>query len=475
MQTYELSAIVIYFLIVLTIGYLSYRKTMTADDFIIGSRSLNYWLTALAAHASDMSSWLFLAYPALIFTKGMIGAWTAIGLIVCMYLNWQLVAPKIRIATEQYNSLTFSSFFESRFGDTSGLIRFFSAMILIVFYTIYISAFLTGMGDLLTSLFNIEYAIAILIGILIVVPYVFTGGYRTLAWIDLFQGCFLLCVIIFIPLYLLKGVGGFYGISKSMQAHNLTQSLLPDFSSTTIVYILSTALGWGLGYFGQPHIVTKFMGIKNVSEINKSKWIGMSWMVLSLGAATLVGAVGIPFFNGFLPNSEELFVKMVKMSFHPFIVGFVLCAVLAATINAMSSQVLVLTSSLTEDFYKRMFRPHASSRELLFISRAGVIVVGLIAFTIAIRRTSTIYNLVNYAWSGIGSSFGPLVLLSLYSNRVNKYGAWAGILVGGISAGVWPYFNTVISPMIPGFALSALANIAVSHLTRQKSAENVSE
>lgn len=471
MHTYELSAIVIYFLIVLTIGYLSYRKSMTADDFIIGSRSLNYWLTALAAHASDMSSWLFLAYPALIFTKGLIGAWTAIGLIVCMYLNWQLVAPKIRVATEQYNSLTFSSFFESRFGDTSGLIRFFSALILIVFYTIYISAFLTGMGDLLTSLFNIQYAIAILIGILIVIPYVFTGGYRTLAWIDLFQGCFLLCVIIFIPLYLLGGVDGFYGISKSMQAHNLTRSLLPDFSGTTIVYIFSTALGWGLGYFGQPHIVTKFMGIKNVSEIHKSKWIGMSWMILSLGAATLVGAVAIPFFNGFLPNPEEVFVKMVKTSFHPFIVGFVLCAVLAATINAMSSQVLVLTSSLTEDFYKRMFRPHASSRELLFISRLGVIVVGLIAFTIAIRRTSTIYKLVEYAWSGIGSSFGPLVLLSLYSNRVNKYGAWAGILAGGISAGVWPYINTTISPMIPGFVMSFLFNIVVSHLTRQNSEE----
>lgn len=472
MYTYELSAIVIYFLIVLAIGYFSYRKSISADDFIIGSRSMNYWLTALAAHASDMSSWLFLGYPAAIFSKGLIGAWTAIGLIVCMYLNWKWIAPKIRVATEQYNSLTFSSFFESRLGDTSGLIRLFSAFILVVFYTIYISAALIGMGDLLTTLFNINYGIAILIGIVIVIPYVFIGGYRTLAWIDLFQGFFLLGVIIFIPLYLLGSVGGFYGIGKSFEVHHLTSSLIPDFSSATIMSIVSMALGWGLGYFGQPHIVTKFMGIKNVSEIYKSKWIGMSWMTLSLGAATLVGAVGVAFFNGFLPNPEEVFIKMVQKSFHPFIVGFVLCAVMAATINAMSSQVLVLTSSLTEDFYKRMIRPHASSKELLLISRVGVILVGAVAFSIAYHKTSSIYNLVNYAWSGIGSSFGPLVILSLYSNRVNKYGAWAGILGGGIVAGIWPLFNTSIAPMLPGFSFSLVLNIAVSHLSRQKETES---
>jgi sodium/proline symporter len=473
MYTYELSAIVIYFLILLTIGYLSYRRNMSADDFIIGNRSMNYWLTALSAHASDMSSWLFLAYPAAIFSKGLLGAWTAIGLIVCMYLNWQWIAPKIRVATEQYNSLTFSSFFESRFGDTSGLIRFFSALILIVFYTIYISAALTGMGDLLTSLFNIHYGVAILIGIVIVVPYVFVGGYKTLAWIDLFQGFFLLGVIIFIPLYLLGHVGGFNGISKSFEANHLARSLIPDFSGSTMVSIISMTLGFGLGYFGQPHIVTKFMGIKNVSEIYKSKWIGMSWMTLSLAAATLVGAVGVAFFNGSLANPEEVFIKMVQASFHPLIIGFVLCAVMAATINALSSQLLVLTSSLTEDFYKRMFRPHASSKELLLITRLGVILVGAVAFFIALRKTSTIFNLVNYAWSGIGSSFGPLVILSLYSNRVNKYGTWAGILGGGITAGIWPLFNTSISPMVPGFIASLVLNILVSQATRHKVTEVV--
>lgn len=470
--TFELSAMVLYFLVLLTIGYFSYRRSLSVDDFIIGSRSLNYWLTALAAHASDMSSWLFLAYPATVFSQGLIGVWTAIGLIVCMFLNWQLIAPKIRVATEQFNSLTFSSFFESRLGDTSGHIRLYSAIILVVFYTIYISAFLIGLGDLLTSLFTIDYGIAILIGVLLVVPYVFTGGYVTLAWIDLFQGCFLLLVILFIPFYLLKGVGGFSGITQSMDLHHLSRSLFPDFSTATWISIASMALGWGLGYFGQPHIVTKFMGIRNVSEISKSKWIGMSWMVLSLGAATLVGLVGIPFFNGTLEHPELLFIQMVKTSLPAFFVGLVLCAVLGATINAMSSQILVLASSLTEDFYKRLIRPHATSKELLIISRLGVVIVGTISFFIAYHKTDTIYALVNYAWSGIGSSFGPLVLLSLYSDRVNKYGAWAGILGGGLISATWPLINKLIphqiSPLLPAFFCSLLLILIVSDMTKQR-------
>jgi sodium/proline symporter len=472
MYTYELLAIVIYFMLLLTVGYFSYRKITSSADFIIGSRSLNYMLTALAAHASDMSSWIFLAYPALIFSKGMLGAWVAIGLITCMYLNWVWVAPKIRVATEQYNSLTFSSFFESRLGDTSGLIRVFSATILIVFYTIYISAGLTGMGDLLTSLFNIHYGLAILIGILIVVPYVFSGGYVTLAWIDLFQGSFLLLVIIGVPLYLLGGVGGFHGISESMDVHKLTKSLFPSLSAATLFSIVSDAFGWGLGYFGQPHIVTKFMGIRNVSEIHKSKWIGMSWMTLSLSAATLVGLIGIPFFNKVMDNPEAIFIKMVQCSFPSFIVGFILCAILAATINAMSSQVLVMTSSLTEDFYKRIFRPLASSKELLLVSRLGVLAVGTLAFFIAYGKTYSIYFLVEYAWSGIGSSFGPLVILSLYSNRVNKYGAWAGILGGGIISATWPLVNKIlpypVSPLLPAFFAGLLLILVVSELTKEK-------
>lgn len=472
MYVYELSAIVIYFALLLAIGYFSYQKHISAADFIIGSRSLNYWLTALAAHASDMSSWLFMGYPALIFMKGMSGAWAAIGLVSCMYLNWQFIAPKIRVATEQYNSLTFSSFFESRLADTSGVIRTFTALILIFFYTTYISSGLVGLGLLLETLFNLDYTIGILIGIVIVVPYVFTGGYVTLAWIDLFQGLFLMCVVIFVPLFVLPQIGGLEGISQALTMKKLTTSLFPDFTGATLLGIFFTAASWGLGYFGQPHIVTKFMGIKNVHELPKAKYIGMSWMVISLSAATLVGLVGVAFFKTGLHDTEQVFIQMVRQVFHPFVIGFVLCAVLAATINAMSSQVLVLSSSLTEDFYKRLVHKTASSKELLLVSRLGVIVVAFIAFVIAYAQLSTIYSLVLYAWSGLGSSFGPLLILALYSKKVNKYGAWAGVVIGGGSAALWPLINKLFTLQIPsmivGFSLGMLSILIVSRMTRHK-------
>jgi sodium/proline symporter len=467
----ELIAVVCYFLVLLVVGFLSYRRHISATDFMIGSRSMNYWLTALAAHASDMSSWLFMGYPALIFTKGFYSSWAAVGLLLFMFLNWQLIAPKIRVATEAYNSLTFSSFFESRLADSSGVIRVFTAVMSLVFYTIYISAGLVGLGLLLETLFGINYYWGILIGIFIVVPYVFTGGYVTLAWIDLFQGFFLMAVIVFVPFYMLKKVGGLAGITNAMTAKQLTTTLFPDFSAKTFLDILSMIAGWGLGYFGQPHIVTKFMGIRNVHEIGKSKMIGMSWMLISLSAATFVALVGIAFFSQGLQDPELVFVDMVKANFSPFFVGFILCAVLAATINAMSSQVLVLSSSITEDFYKRVFRKKASSKELLMVARFGVIAVCIVAFVIAYGKVSTIYSLVLYAWSGLGSAFGPLLLLSLYWRKMNKYGAWAGILSGGILAAIWPYCNQFLSwhlpAMIPGFTVSFILIVVVSLLTNK--------
>ncbi len=471
MFAYELSAVVIYFAVLLAIGVLSYRRHISAADFIIGGRSLNYWLTALAAHASDMSSWLFMGYPAVVFAGGIFQSWAALGLIAFMFLNWQLIAPKIRVATEQYNSLTFSSYFESRLADTSGMIRIFTALMSLLFYTIYISAGLVGLGILLETLFAINYDIGILIGVIIVIPYVFMGGYHTLAWIDLFQGIFLLLVIVFVPLYLLSQVGGMDGIFQTLTQKKLTTSLFPDFSKHTFREIFFLFAGWGLGYFGQPHIITKFMGIKNVHEIPKSKWIGMSWMCVSLAAATLVGLVGIGYFTQGLAQPELVFIEMVKKTFHPFLIGFILCAILAATINAMSSQVLVLSSNLTEDFYKKLFRRNASSRELLIVSRAGVILVAVVAFCISYVKPASIYTLVLYAWTGLGASFGPLLLLTLYSKKINKYGAWAGILIGGGASALRPYFTMLdadVPGMIPAFTLSFVSILIVSYLTQSK-------
>jgi len=466
----QAAAVFLYFGILIFVAVRSYTKQTSDVDFIMGNRSMGYWLTALAVHASDMSSWLFMGYPALIFAVGMQQAWAGIGLLVFMYLNWQIIAPRVRTATEEYSSLTFSSFFENRLGDISGTIRIFTALMLFAFYTIYISAALVGMGLVLETLFGVPYSLSVIIGILIVVPYVFVGGYLTLAWIDLFQGIFLLVVIVFVSIFVFPKVGGFTGIGEAIAAKNLTGALIPDYSAKTLLNIFFLTVGWGLGYFGQPHIITKFMGIRKVSEIWKAKIIGMTWMTFAIGAATMIGLIGIPFFlSTGLKVDAEVFIQMVKQSFPPFIAGFILCAVFAATINAMSSMVLVLSSSLTEDIYKRVFRPKASPKELLLTSRFGVIVVSLIAFAIAIAKISTIYGLVFYAWSGLGSSFGPLLLLCLYMRNVNKYGAWAGILLGGIISAVWPLFQhrfaVDIPPLPPAFVVSFLAIWLVSKYT----------
>lgn len=471
MSIYALLAIVFYFFLLFMVAIFSYRRHLTASDFILGGRSMNYWLTALAAHASDMSSWLFMGYPAFILAGGLFNAWAAIGLLLFMYLNWQLIAPKVRIATETYNSLTFSSFFEHRFADLSGTIRVFTAIMSLFFYTVYISAGLVGLGLLIENLFGIDYTIGIIIGCLVVIPYVFSGGYVTLAWIDLFQGTFLLGVILFVPLYILPHIGGWSSIAQVSQAHQLPLSLFPNFQTGTWFNILEMVAGWGLGYFGQPHIITKFMGIKNVSEIAKSKWIGMSWMLLALVGATLVGLVGIAYFSSGIEQDQRVFIDMVRKTFPPFVVGFLLCSILAATINAMGSQILILSSNLTEDIYKKLFHKKASSAELLIVARLGVIVITLVAFCIAFAKIRSIYSLVLYSWSGLGASFGPLLLLSLYSKKVNKYGAWCGILSGGIAAAIWPYFNSFlpypIPILIPAFFISFILILVTSRICQK--------
>jgi len=468
--TPELFAIIIYVAILFTIGFFSYRKNQTATDFIIGGRSLNYWVTAMAAHASDMSSWLFMGYPAVIFLGGLFNAWVAVGLALFMFFNWLFIARKVREKTEEYNSMTFSSFFESRFHDTSGLIRITTAVMSFIFYTIYISSMIVGLGLLLETLFGISYPVGISVGILVVIPYLFIGGYTTLAWVDLFQGLFLLVIVVIVPLIILPKVGGFAGMKAALEANHLSLSMIPDTKPSTLWGIIFTLCGWGLGYFGQPHIVTKFMGIKKASNMRKSMAIGMTWQVLAVGSATLIGLVGVAYFKGTLDNPELVFVKMVHDSFPALIMAFILCGVLGATLSTMDSQILVLASSLTEDFYKRIFHKNATSKELLWISRLFILIVAAISFIIAFFKISTIYSLVFFAWAGLGSSFGPLLIFGLYTKFANKYGAWAGIIVGGGIAIFWPLINKQLAlnipTLVPGFLLSSLAITFVSYFTR---------
>ena len=469
----KIAAVAIYLLVLLGVALFSYKKNQTSSDYIIGGRGLNFWLTALAAHASDMSSWLLMAYPAVIYTQGLFQAWIGIGLVIFMYLNWRFVAPKIRQATEKYNSMTLSSFFESRYNDTSGLIRIITALMLFLFYTIYISAGLIGLGLLLESLFNCNYHLGITIGICVVIPYLFIGGYVTLAWTDLFQGLFLMLVCLFVPFYVLSySIDGFHSIALAAKLNHVSLELLPDFSPYTITQILLIFGGWGLGYFGQPHIITKFMGIKKISEMKKAMYVGMSWQIITLSCATLIGLIGIAYHPKVLVNPQLVFVSMVTEIFSPMLATFILCAIFAATISTMDSQILVLISSLAEDFYKRVFHKNATSKTILLVSRISIFIVSAVAYSIAFTKFSTIFSLVSYAWSGLGATFGPILILGLFTKSSNKYGAWAGISSGGITAAIWPYFNhlfkTDIPSIIPGFFISLAAIWVVSMLTKQK-------
>lgn len=471
-------AVAIYLIILIAIGVSSHIKNQTANDFILGGRKMNFWLTALAAHASDMSSWIFMGYPAVVFASGLFNAWAAIGLTFFMFLNWQLVAPRLRKQTERYNSLTISSFFESRFSDTTGILRLFTALISFVYYTIYISSGLVALGLVMETLFGIPYIVGISIGICIIVPYLFIGGYVTLAWTDLFQGLFLMLVIVFVPLYVLPQIGGLDAVGDAISNHASHHPFLPETASvSSILAIIFLACGWGLGYFGQPHIVTKFMGINNPDELPKSKWVGITWQSISLGAATLVGLVGVVYFSSGIRDNQLVFIDMTLSLFPKGIAAFILCAILGATITCMDSQILVLASNMSEDVYKKMIRKTASSAEVLMVSRISIFIVAAISYTIACTTSSTIFGLVSYAWFGLGASFGPLVLFSLYSKKTNRYGAWCGVLTGALLAGFWPlinsHFGLNIPTLIPGFVGSSFVIWAVSSITQYKKQEDV--
>lgn len=471
-----IAAFAVYFSILLMLGLIFHRKQTTSTDFIIGNRSLSFWLVALSAHASDMSAWLFMAFPMSIFVLGLSHIWITLGLLIGMYLNWQLVAPRLRSMTEAYNCNTLSSFFEQRFKDTSGLIRVISALVMVIFLTHYLSAGLIAMGNLFESLFELDYYVGISIALFVVVLYTFLGGFTTVAWTDLFQGVFLLLMILLVPAMAYSKIDGLSQIFEVAQKRGISLSLVPEGRFDSLFTISSLALGWGLGYFGMPHIITKFMGIKHVSEIHKSKWLGMSWQFVALLAAASVGIVAIAYFPNGLEKPELVFVEMVKSLFHPFVAGIILCAILAANLSTMDSQILVCGSMISEDLYVPLHNQPPSDHKVLWISKLSVVLISLIALLLAFNRSSTVLKTVLYSWSGLGSAFGPLVLMSLYSTTTTRYGAIAGIITGTLVSMAWPTLNPLIStyevlPMIPGFLISALSIFLVSLVTKQKTVD----
>lgn len=469
-----LLALGIYFAIIVLIGVLSYRKMNTDSAFVMGNRSLNFWLTALSAHSSDMSAWLFLAFPGAIYLFGLGRAWIAVGLILGMWINWHFIAPRLRVATENYQSYTLSTFLERRFNDNSGIIRLLSGLLGLIFLTAYLTAGVVGMGILIEALFGIDYAFAILIMMPILIAYVSFGGFVTVAWVDFFQGIFLFAVALIVPFIAYQYIGGWPAIETAALAKNIRLSFWSPEDQVSNLTTLMLGLGWGLGYFGQPHILTKFMGIKDPKELKKSKYLGMSWQVIALCGALFIGLTAIGLFPEGVSHHEKVFIHMVHTLFNPFLATFMLCAVIAANMSTMDSQALVAGSIVSEDIFRKVNAKGLNSSQLFNLSRIGVIGVSLFATMFALLfRDWGILEIVNYAWSGLGATFGPVIIAALFTKRINRYGIIMGILFGGMTAALWPLFGPYLlsfglMPIIPGFIVSWIVMEITSYFTSSK-------
>ncbi|MGE7726019.1 sodium/proline symporter PutP [Bacillus cereus] len=464
-------SLAIYMAGMLYIGYWSYKKTSDLSDYMLGGRGLGPAVTALSAGASDMSGWMLMGLPGAMYATGLSSVWIAIGLLIGAYANYLIIAPRLRTYTEVANdSITIPDFLENRFKDRTKILRFVSAIVILVFFTFYASAGLVSGGRLFENSFNLDYKIGLFVTVGVVVAYTLFGGFLAVSWTDFVQGCIMFIALVLVPIVAFTDVGGVTETFNTIK--QVDASHLDMFKGTTILGIISF-LAWGLGYFGQPHIIVRFMAITSIKDLKTSRRIGIGWMTISIIGAMLTGLLGIAYYaknNATLQDPEMVFVTFSNILFHPYITGFLLSAILASIMSSISSQLLVISSAVTEDFYKTFFRRNASDKELVFIGRLSVLVVAMIAVVLAYHPSDTILTLVGYAWAGFGSAFGPAILLSLYWKRTNKWGVLAGMIVGAVVVIAWvqiPSLKAIMYEMVPGFFCSLLTVIVVSLLTKE--------
>lgn len=460
-----IAAFSLYFTILILIGIYFYRKTTNQSEFSLGNRSLNYFLTAIAAQASDMSDWLFMGFPGAIYLIGLSGIWQAVGLSLFMFLTWQLIAPRLRSQTEQFHALTLASFFENKFNDSSRIIKVLSGIFCLYFFTFYIAAMLVGFGKAFEIIFEIPYHQGIIIGLTVSLIYTLLGGLLAVAWSNLLQGTFLLSCIMFVPIYALNTkLGGFAQFYQNLQIFGDNYfSLWP---AGGILATCMAILKWGPGYFGQPHILINFMSINDPKNLSKAKWVGLSWQFLALGSAILVGIVGKAMLYPTLSDPELVFIVMVKQMFTPFFAGFILCSVLAATISTINIQSLISASLIAQDLYFPLFNPQGSAKTQLIFTRLAIFIIPAFSLIIAYTKSS-VMDLVLYAWSGLGATFGPIVILSLYSKSLNRYGVIAGLLSGGLTAMIWP-LNHTVPVLVVGYLINCSMALFVSRWTKNQ-------
>ncbi|MFE8701324.1 sodium/proline symporter PutP [Cytobacillus sp. FJAT-54145] len=473
MENATLITFIIYLIAMLFIGIISYRMTSNLSDYVLGGRSLGPGVTALSAGASDMSSWLLLGLPGLAYATGLDSIWMCVGLLIGAYLNWKFVASRLRSYTEVANdSITVPDFLENRFKDQSRLLRVISALVILIFFTFYASSGLVGGALLFQETFGMTYNTALFIGAIVIISYTFLGGFLAVSWTDFFQGLLMFLALIIVPIVAIMNLGGWGETVDTIRS--IDPTYLDPLDTMTGLGIISL-MAWGLGYFGQPHIITRFMAIKSTEEIPKARFYGMSWMTLSIIGAIVTGFVGIasfadnPLIVGEVDNSEKVFIFFADILFNPWVSGVLLAAILSAIMSTIDSQLLVSSSALAEDFYKALFRKNASDKELVWIGRAGVIVIALISIALAYQGNpekggASVLDLVSYAWGGFGAAFGPVILMSLYWKRMNRNGALAGMITGALTVIIWKNvgLGAHLYEIVPGFILATLAIIIFS-------------
>ena len=465
---------IVYIVATTGIGFIAYRATRNLSDYILGGRRLGSFVTAMSAGASDMSGWLLMGLPGAVFLSGLSESWIAIGLVIGAWFNWLLVAGRLRVHTEYCgNAQTLPDYLTNRFEDTSKILRILSALVILIFFTIYCSSGMVAGARLFESTFGLPYETALWIGAFATITYVFIGGFLAVSWTDTVQATLMIFALMITPLFAILAIGD---TSTALSMIELeAPGKLDMFKGLDFIAIISL-LGWGLGYFGQPHILVRFMAADSVKSIPKARRISITWMILCLTGAVATGFFGIAYFSdnpslagGVMQNNEAIFMELTKILFNPWIAGIVLSAIMAAVMSTLSCQLLVCSSALTEDFYRAFLRPKASQKELVWTGRIMVILVSAVSIVIAFNPNNKVLSLVAYAWAGFGAAFGPVILLSLIWKRMTRNGALAGIFVGAVTVILWKTClnHLGVYEIIPGFIFGAVAIIVVSLLGKK--------
>ena len=469
-------AYALYFIVLFAIGLYHMKDTGDMQSYMLGGRKIGPWVSAMSAEASDMSGWMLMGLPGYAYVAGVSAFWIAIGLALGTWLNWRFVAQRLRIYTKIANdSITLPDFFENRYNDRSKILRIVSAVFIFIFFLIYTASGFVAGGRLFTTVFDISYISSLLITAGIVIFYTFTGGYLAVCRTDFFQGTLMFFAIIVVPVTGVMIAGGPSETIASLHALNPNYfNMLTDATGLTLSFTAIVSLiGWGLGYFGQPHILVRFMSITSAKEIPQATRIAMVWVIFSLFFAVASGLVGRVVLGDILTgvNAETVFMVMNEQFFNSFMAAIIISAILGAIMSTSSGQLLVTASAISTDFYQALLRKNASQKELVFVSRIAVILVSACSLALAYNPNNYILDLVAYAWAGFGASFGPLMLFSLFWKRTTLKGAVAGVFFGGSTVLLWKecFAYTGLYEIIPGFIVSCIAIFVVSLLDKKPS------